>query len=199
MLEDTSPFLIGKRVSLNGLKPSALKENGGYYRWLDDLSLDLYSERSYFPNSPQRMEGYYALSVQKKLVLLGIFDTARNTHVGNITLQELDWINRRAFMGYLIGEREFAGRGYATESCLMMLYYGFNKLNFDKIWTTVSAEHAASLKVAEKAGFKVEGRLRAHQMRNGQRYDLLMVGALRQEWMVDRGDVARDVFSVLPV
>jgi RimJ/RimL family protein N-acetyltransferase len=199
MLEDTSPFLRGKRISLNGLKPSALDANGGYYRWLDDLSLDLFSERSYFPNSPQRMQDYYALSVQKKLVLLGIFDRASGSHVGNITLQELDWINRRGFLGYLVGEKAFAGRGIASEACLMMLYYAFNKLNLDRVWTTVSAEHPASRKVAEKAGLRTEGCLRQHQMRNGRRADLLMVGALREEWMAERGDAARDTFEELPV
>lgn len=199
MLEDTSPFLVGKRLSLNGLKPSALDAKGGYYHWLDDLSLDLYSERSYFPNSPQRMDEYYALSVQRKLLLLGIFDNASGTHVGNITLQELDWVNRRGFIGYLIGEKSFAGQGIASEACLMVLYYGFNKLNLDRIWTTVSVEHAASLKVAEKAGFKVEGHLRKHQMRNGQRHDLTMVGALREEWMAERGEAARAAYATLPI
>jgi RimJ/RimL family protein N-acetyltransferase len=199
MLEDANPFLVGKRLSLNALKPSALDVNGGYYRWLDDLSLDLYSERSYFPNSPQRMEEYYTLSVQRKLLLLGIFDKVSGNHVGNITLQELDWVNRRGFIGYLIGEKDFAGRGIASEACLMLLYYGFNKLNLDRIWTTVSVDHAASLKVAEKAGFKVEGRLREHQMRNGRRSDLIIVGALRQEWMTERGDAARDAYATLPV
>jgi ribosomal-protein-alanine N-acetyltransferase len=145
------------------------------------------------------MEDYYALSVQKKLVLLGIFDNDCKSHVGNITLQELDWVNRRAFIGYLIGEKGFAGRGFASEACLMLLYYGFNKLNFDRIWTTVSVEHVASLKVAEKAGFKVEGRLREHQLRNGRRIDVSVVGALRQEWMTERGDAARDAFGELPI
>ena len=192
-------FLAGNRISLRGLTPDHLGTDGPYYGWLDDLSLDLFSERSYFPNSPQRMQDYYALSAEKKLILLGIFDNASGRHVGNITLQELDWINRRAFIGYLIGEKDFAGKGIASEACLLMLYYGFNKLNFERIWTTVSAEHAASLKVAEEAGFKTEGRLRQHQLRNGKRFDLLAVGALRDEWMSERGEKAKAAYATLPV
>lgn len=192
-------FLAGKRISLCGLLPEDLDPRGAYYRWLNDLSLDLYSERSYFPNSPQRMESYYQLSIEKKLILLGICDNASGRHIGNITLQELDWLNRRAFMGYLIGEKDFSGKGIASEACLMMMYYGFNKLNFERIWTTVSAKHAASLKVAEHAGLKREGLMRGHQLRNGVREDLVLVGAMRDEWINERGEPARQTFASLPI
>lgn len=193
-------FLEGKRISLTGLTPDHLQANGPYYGWLNDLSLDLYTERSYFPNSAQRMNTYFdAATSNTKLVLLGIFDNATERHIGNITLQELDFINRRAFLGYLIGDKEFTGKGIATEACLMMMYYGFNKLNFERIWTTIAAEHAASLKVGERAGLKAEGKLREHQMRNGKRFDLMIVGALRSEWMIERGAMACEAFAQLPV
>jgi len=134
------PFLHGKRTSLTGLTPEHLRPEGPYYGWLNDLSLDLYSERSYFPNSPQRMSAYLeAAATNTRLILLGIFDNATERHIGNITLQELDFINRRAFLGYLIGDRNFTGKGVATEACLMIMYYGFNKLNLERIWTTISA------------------------------------------------------------
>ncbi len=193
-------FLVGKRISLTGLTPDQLQANGPYYGWLNNLSLDLYTERSYFPNSVQRMNAYFDVATSNsKLILLGIFDNATERHIGNITLQELDFINRRAFLGYLIGDKEFAGKGIATEACLMMMYYGFNKLNFERIWTTISAEHAASLKVSERAGLKTEGKLREHQMRNGKRFDLMIVGALRSEWMTERGAKACEAFAQLPV
>lgn len=193
-------YLRGKRISLTGLTPEHLRPDEPYYGWLNDLSLDLYSERSYFPNNPQRMNFYFeTANSNTKLILLGIFDNATQRHIGNVTLQELDFINRRAFLGYLIGDKEFTGKGIASEACLMIMYYGFNKLNFERIWTTISAEHVASLKVGEHVGLKVEGRLREHQMRNGKRSDLMVVGALRNEWMIERGDAARGAFAELPV
>jgi ribosomal-protein-alanine N-acetyltransferase len=192
-------FLAGTKVNLKGLGVSQIKPDSPYYCWLDDLSLDLYSERSYFPNSESRMERYFESATAGKLVLLGIFDAASDKHLGNITLQDIDWINRRGFIGYLIGDKEFTGKGIASDACLMLLYYAFNKLNLDRVWTTVSVENAASLKVAKKAGLKEEGRLRGHQMRNGSRHDLLAFGALREEWTMERGERARACFAQLPI
>ena len=193
-------YLKGKRISLHGLSPEHLRSDAPYFSWLDDLSLDLFGERSDFPNSPARMEAYYAKACANDgLVLMGIFDNTTNRHIGNITLQQLDWVQRRGFIGYLIGDREFTGKGVAPEACLMMMYYGFNKLNLDRIWTTVAADHAASLRVADKAGFVKEGVLRDHQMRNGERRDMWVFGALRDEWMASRGAEALALFTESPV
>jgi RimJ/RimL family protein N-acetyltransferase len=193
-------YLKGKRISLHGLLPEQLRSDAPYYSWLDDLSLDTFGERSDFPNSPARMESYYSKACANEgLVLMGIFDNATNRHVGNITLQQLDWVHRRGFIGYLVGDKEFTGKGVAPEACLMMMYYAFNKLNLDRIWTTVAAKHSASLRVAEKAGFQVEGRLREHQMRNGERRDMVIFGSLRHEWMRSHGTEALALFAEPPV
>lgn len=193
-------YLKSKHISLHGLTPYELRADGPYYSWLDDLSLDVFGERSDFPNTPARMESYYASAcANDSLVLLGVFDNATNRHIGNITLQQIDWVQRRAFLGYLIGERDFAGRGIASQACSMIMYYGFNKLNLDRIWTTISADHTASLRVAEKVGLKEEGILRQHQMRNGSRRDVQVVGALREEWMIAHGAAAQSLFSEQPV
>jgi ribosomal-protein-alanine N-acetyltransferase len=189
-------FLAGKRISLHGLSPEDIRPEAPYYSWLDDLSLDLFGERSDFPNNPQRMESYYAAAcANDKLLLLGIFDNASDRHIGNITLQQIDWIHRRAFIGYLIGDKDFTGRGVASEACLMLMYHGFNKLNLERIWTTVTVDHAASMRVSQKAGLKQEGILREHQMRDGVRRDLALVGALRREWIGEFGAEARALFA----
>ncbi len=192
-------YLKGRRINLHGLTPDDIRPDGPYFAWLDDLSLDLFGERSDFPNNPARMEAYYAAAcANDRLVLLGIFDGASGRHIGNITLQQLDWIHRRGFLGYLIGDKEFSGKGVASEACLMMLYYGFNKLNLERVWTTVAVDHEASMRVASKAGLKPEGILRAHQMRAGVRRDMAVVGALRSEWMEEHGATALALFAEPP-
>jgi RimJ/RimL family protein N-acetyltransferase len=192
-------FLIGKRVSLHGLRECDLKADAPYYSWLEDLSLDQYTERSYFPNSEKRMMEYYDRSTQNSsLILLGIFDNATDKHIGNITFQDINWLNRRAFIAYLLGDADYAGKGIVTEAVLMMMYYGFNRLNFNRIYGGVSALHGASMKVCEKVGLKEEGRMRQHLLRNGEFSDSIVVGAIRDEWMPKFGNQARAFFEVPP-
>lgn len=192
-------FLIGRRISLHGLRPADLDVDAPYYSWLEDLSLDQFTERSYFPNSENRMQEYYKQSTSNNsLILLGIFDNETQKHIGNITFQNINWINNRAFIAYLLGDNSFAGRGIVTEAVLMMMYYGFNRLNFNRIYGGVSALHGASMKVCEKVGLKEEGRMREHFLRNGQYSDSIVVGAVRTEWMKDFGEKAIALFDVPP-
>jgi RimJ/RimL family protein N-acetyltransferase len=192
-------FLVGKRISLHGLKPENLLVDSPYYRWLEDLSLDQYTERSYYPNSESRMRDYYDKSTQNQnLILLGIFDNESGKHIGNITFQDINWLNRRAFIAYLLGDNSFAGKGIVTEAVLMMMYYGFNRLNFNRIYGGVTALHGASMKVCEKVGLKEEGRMRQHFFRNGVFSDSIVVGAVRDEWMPEFGEKSKALFEVPP-
>jgi RimJ/RimL family protein N-acetyltransferase len=145
------------------------------------------------------MELYYRRAqANQDLLLLGIFDNDTQKHIGNITFQDINYINRRAFIAYLLGDHAFTGRGLITEAVLMMMYYGFNKLNFDRIFGGVSCAHPASQKVCEKVGLLVEGRQRNHIFRNGEHHDALIVGALREEWMKSHGVLAKACFETLP-
>lgn len=192
-------FLIGKNIHLRGLRREEIFEGTPYYRWLNDLSLDVFTERSYFPNTPERMEAYFNHAQQhQEAFLLGIFDNETGKHIGNIGYNQINQLQRRAFIAYLLGDKTFAGRGVITQAVLMFMYYGFNKLNYDRIHGGVSEAHEASVRICEKVGLLVEGRQRKHVMRNGERFDVLIVGALRDEWMESHGEKARDCFAELP-
>ena len=193
-------FLVGKRISLHGLTLEQIQESSEYFSWLDDLSLDTFTERSYFPNNIRRMEHYYEHACSNTdLMLLGIFDNDSEKHIGNITFQEINWIHQRAFIAYLLGDKEFAGKGIITDAVLMLMYYGFNKLNFQRIYGGVSEHHIASQRVCEKVGLKIEGRMRKHLIKNGKASDVLMVGSIRDEWMKSHGQKAQDLFEIPPV
>ncbi len=196
----TKRFLIGRRIHLRGLTRADIAENAPYFQWLDDLSLDLHTERSYFPNTPERMQAYFDRVQQNRdPILLAICDNASGRHIGNITFTDVNWFNRRAYIGYLLGDKTFAGKGIVTDAVLMFMFYGFNKLNFERIHGGVSSAHPASMRVCEKVGLLVEGRHRRHILRAGQWHDDIIVGALREEWMANHGEQARACFEELPV
>ncbi len=190
-------FLVGKHISLHSLRPEDLKEDKPYFSWLDDLSLDLYTERGYFPNSEARMEAYYTSAMNNPhIILLGIFDNKTNVHIGNITFSEINWINRRASISYIIGNKNFMRKGLATDAVLMMMQYGFNKLNFERIWAGSSELNIGSIKVLKKSGFKKEGVMRNHLFRNGKHCNVIIFGSIRNEWIIKYGEAAANLFKV---
>lgn len=188
-------FIIGKEISLHGLRSKDLSEDSPYFNWLDDLSLDVYTQRSYFPNNLKRFRSYYEHACENSdLLLFGIYDNQTGRHIGNINFQLINWINRTAFIAYMLGDKEFTGKGITTQACLMLMYYGFNKLNFERIYGGVSEAHLASQRVCQKVGLVEEGRMRKHLLRQGKRYDVITVGALREEWIENFGELARSYF-----
>lgn len=55
------------------------------------------------------------------------------THIGNIGLHSLDWKNRNATLGIVIGEKEHWGKGYGTEAVRVMLRFAFHELGLHRV------------------------------------------------------------------
>jgi RimJ/RimL family protein N-acetyltransferase len=88
-----------------------------------------------------------------------------------------------AFVGIGIGDPEFWGKGYGTEAMQLMLCYAFMELNLHRVSLDVFDYNPRALHSYEKAGFKLEGRKRGMLLREGQRWDLIYMGILREEWL----------------
>lgn len=54
-------------------------------------------------------------------------------------------------LGYRLVEKHW-GKGFATESAIASVKYGFEKLNLENIYAIAEVEHAASIHVLEKVG-----------------------------------------------
>ncbi len=192
-------FLLGQRIYMRELLIEEVTVDSPYFGWMNDLSLDRFTERSYFPTGIDGLIDYVQHAHKHRDVLhLGIFDNASDKHIGNITFNQINWFNRRAFIAYMLGDTEFAGKGIISDAVLMFMYYGFNKLNFERIHGGVSDAHPASIRVCEKVGLLEEGRQRHHLYRNGEYHDNIIVGALREEWMTAFGEKAAACFAEQP-
>lgn len=112
--------------------------------------------------------------------------------LGDITLSVINWGSGEAFAGVGIGARALWGQGYGTEALQMVLRYGFVELNLRRISLTVFAYNQRAQRSYEKAGFRLEGRLRQAMGREGRRWDILYMGVLREEWMEAYGHATYD-------
>lgn len=79
-------------------------------------------------------------------------------------------------LGYRLIER-FWGKGYATESGIASLDYGFRQLNLDEIYASAHIENMASNKILSKLGFKLmENYLYEEELNNWYRLN-------KNEWI----------------
>lgn len=171
-------FLEGEHVYMRALRRDDLA--GPYLDWLNDPEVTRYMETGVFPTRLEDLERFYQDAVPSKYgVLLAICDRSTDRHIGNISLNHIHWIHRTAWMGIMIGEREFWNRGVGSEAVRLIVDYGFRRLNLHKINLGVTAEHAAAVHAYEKVGFVIEGRAREEGFVDGRRVDKLYMGLLR--------------------
>jgi RimJ/RimL family protein N-acetyltransferase len=104
-------------------------------------------------------------------------------HVGSTSIQRIDWRNRRALTGIVIGDRTWWGRGVATRSHALRTRYAFEELNLEKLVTTVIEGNTASRRALERAGYGSVGVHRRHEFRQGRWWDTRILELLRDEWL----------------
>ena len=73
--------------------------------------------------------------------------------LGGCCLEQLDLKNKEANIGYWV-RTSATGKGIATQACFLLLQYGFEVLQLDRICVIPSAENPPSIKVAEKLPYE---------------------------------------------
>jgi len=102
--------------------------------------------------------------------------------IGLIELDGPEWTSGDAFFGIGLGERSVWSQGYGSDALDVLLRYAFRQLGLRRVSLTVFEYNPRAIRTYEKAGFQHEGRLRQWLNRDGRRWDMLMMGILRQEW-----------------
>jgi len=84
-------------------------------------------------------------------------------------------------IGYMLVKEE-RGKGYGGEAVQMMVDYLFLHKNIVRVQAETHPDNKASQRVLEKAGFRLEGRIRKSFFSRGVYRDTAMYSILREEW-----------------
>lgn len=91
--------------------------------------------------------------------------------IGHAGLDEIDLEDRRGEIFFMIGEKEYKGRGLGTKIAEAILDYAFNNMHLNSLSATVSEDNKPSIAVTEKIGFKRAGVRREYNFINGRFVD----------------------------
>lgn len=104
--------------------------------------------------------------------------------IGNAGLRRPAAWSHDAEIGYELAPDHW-GRGYATEAGQAILRFGFVDLGLHRIAAWTLADNIASVRVLEKLGLSLEGRLRDREVFKGRYWDVLMYAILKEEWLAN--------------
>jgi [ribosomal protein S5]-alanine N-acetyltransferase len=179
-------FLEGEKIFLSPLSKDDSLEN--YVQWFNNQQTTLYMGSGRFPVTVENLRAYIdGFSDRKDGMLLGIFTKQNPKHIGNISLQHIDWQNRFGEIGVIIGDEESRNRGYAREAIKLIVKHAFDRINLRKIYAGIITGNNASKKAFEAVGFKSEGILREHFYLNDEYIDCLRMGLLKSEFRQEQG------------
>lgn len=101
--------------------------------------------------------------------------------IGNAGIRRKPENEWEADIGYELAPAHW-GLGYATEAARALVDHGFREMSLHRISSWCIAENAASARVLERLGLRLEGRLRENEYFKDQWWDTLLYGLLRDEW-----------------
>jgi ribosomal-protein-serine acetyltransferase len=111
-----------------------------------------------------------------------IIDTTINSLIGSIQIKSIDWSIPKAEIGYYI-DQKYEGKGITSKATAKVIQFGFDILKLSKIYIRTSAENKASIRIAEKNGFSLEGVIRRdYKTTDGTVTDLMYYGCLPEEF-----------------
>jgi RimJ/RimL family protein N-acetyltransferase len=111
---------------------------------------------------------------------LMMLDRASGRIVGSIGLFHADWQVGSAEIGYGV-RRDARSQGYATEALVAVARWMLTEGGIQRAWLTANTDNLASIRVAEKAGFRREGTLRRAGLEDDGLHDLALFSLLNDE------------------
>ena len=182
----------GEKIELGPVQREYLPK---YVEWLNDWEVSRFLK----PGIPRglTLEDEIAWFEQRgkdnSSLVFAILTLADNKLIGNCGLHHLDLKNRTAIFGIFIGDKDYWGKGYGTDSTRTLLRYAFEQLGLNRVELEVYDYNPRAVRAYEKAGFRRDGVRRQALYRDGEFHDIYLMGILRADWERLRGDSGRAV------
>lgn len=174
-------FLETNRLILEPLSQKHLSDT--YVSWLNDREVCKYNRHCTIPNTKEKTLAYIdSLKNNSSSIVFAIMEKETSLHVGNIALQNIDFINSNADISIIIGEKSAWGKAYATECYKVIIHYAFYTLNLHRVYIGTHKKNIAMQKVAQKLGMRHEGTKKEAIFKDGQYFDILLYGLLKDEY-----------------
>ncbi len=176
-------MICGERVRLRAIERSDIPN---FVRWFNDPEVRRYL-LIYAPISAAQEEQWFdrMLEQQGKEQFVFAVDARAGdewVHIGNVGLHRINWKDRNATLGIVLGEKAYWDQGYGTDATRTMIRFAFEELNLNRVELEVFDENARARRCYEKAGFRYEGTRRQAAFFEGAYHDSHVMSILRHEF-----------------
>lgn len=172
------PVLRGDKLSL---EPASLDDLPLFCAWFANVEVTRYLIMR-FPPSLQMEEEWFKRTAESADTVYWVMKVDGRT-VGSSALHAIDWMNRHATTGTIIGDPADWGQGYASEATHLRTAFAFQELGLERLETESYAGNTGMHRALERSGYRSIGRRRKQQWAGGQWHDTLLFELLRDDWL----------------
>jgi RimJ/RimL family protein N-acetyltransferase len=180
-----APFLTGARIYLRALMDADCA--GPYLEWFNDPEVCRLNGHHRFPYRHEDARAFVQrVNASREELVLAIVRSDDHRHIGNVALQQIDFVSRSAELAIVIGARDCWGQGYSKEAGRLLLEHAFFSLNLNRVYCGTLEHNVPMQRLAVHLGMREEGR-RRHAVYKADRYlDVIEYGVLKGEY-AERG------------
>ena len=107
-------------------------------------------------------------------------ETKDGVTIGTTALTEFNDYHGVANLGVVIGDKNYWGKGVATEVITALVNHVFENLNIFSISAEVEEGNIPMMKALEKVGFKQDGLFESARVKNGKRINVHHFSIVKQ-------------------
>lgn len=152
-------------------------------KWANDVEIQYWLGGWHFPTNMEDQMKWFSSISANSLHQRFVIEAPELGVIGTANLVDIDWKNRNAFHGMMLGDKDIRGKGFGVETVMAIMKYAFEELGLQRMDGSMISYNSASLKMyIEKCGWKEEGRQRNWYFRKNQYWDRIMVGITRADY-----------------
>ncbi len=150
------------------------------YRWMNDPSIVRTLKSRYpiaFSGEAEWLERAMIPSATERHFAIERKDD--RAHIGNASIDEIDWVSRTASFGLFIGEPGAWNRGFGSDAIHTLVRFAFDEMNLQKLRIHVFDYNERAKHVLLSRGFVQEGKLAREFFREGAYHDIVILSIFR--------------------
>jgi ribosomal-protein-alanine N-acetyltransferase len=176
-------FLEGKNIDLMPLGRSDVSAE--YLAWLNDPEVLRHRGSRVYPTTIAQLERWIDGLPDRGDLVLAIRTRRERNHIGNISLNTIQWVHRSAELSIMIGAKEVWGRGFGTEAIALLTAHAFSTIGLHRVWAeSPNPTFNAAMK---KLAWTHEGTKREAFLLDGAYIGFECWSILEPEWRTGKG------------
>lgn len=171
----------GQIVTLRAIEQHDLQM---LHKWTNDPEIQYWLGGWHFPTNLNNQNSWFSTldvnSTNQRFAIeiegLGLIGTAN--------LVNIDWKNKNAFHGMLLGDKDIRGKGLGVDTVMAIMKFAFEELGLERLDGSMIEYNEASLKMyIQKCGWREEGRQRNWYFRKNRFWDKILVGITKSDYL----------------